>query len=57
MWVHVHIGGAPGLLTTKESSCVCADREVLLDLRIGPLVSLLQQRSASAISFVLGVSG
>ena len=32
-------------------------REVFLDLGIGPLVSLLQQRSASATSFVLGVSG
>ena len=36
----------------------CADREVFLDLRSGHLISLLQQSSASATSFVLGgVSG
>ena len=44
-------------LTPKEPSCACADREVFLDLRSGHLISFLQQSSASATSFVLGVSG
>ena len=45
---------APPFLTSKEPACACADREVLLDLKSGHLISLLLQSSASAISFVLG---
>ena len=26
LWVHVHTVGAPCLLTTKESSCICAEK-------------------------------
>ena len=52
------VGGAPPpFLTPKEPSCACADREVFLDLRPGHLISLLQQNSALATNFVLGVSG
>ena len=48
--------GSP-FLTRKKPSCPCADREVFLDLKGGHLISLLLQSSASATSFVLGVSG
>ena len=54
---HLLWGGAPPFLTPKEPSCACADRVVFLDLRSGHLISLLQQSSASAPTFVLGVSG
>ena len=47
----------PPFLTRKKPSCPCADREVFLDLKGGHLISLLLQSSASATSFVLGVSG
>ena len=47
----------PHFLTRKKPSCACADREVFLDLRGGHLILLLQQISAPATSFVLGVSG
>ena len=47
----------PPFLTSKEPSCAYADREAFLGLRIGHLISLLQQSSASATCFVLGVSG
>ena len=50
------MGWCPLLLTSKEPFCACADREVFLDLRSGHLISFLQQSSASATSFVLGVS-
>ena len=57
-YVHTYYEVAtPPFLTPKEPSCACADREVFLDLRSGHLISLFQQSSASATSFVLGVSG
>ena len=56
---HLLLDRTPFLFDPQEAcaSCTCADREVLLDLRSVCLVSLLQQSSASATSFVLGVSG
>ena len=45
----------PPFLTPGKPSCSCTDREVFLDLRRGHSISLLQQVSASATSFVLGV--
>ena len=57
--VHVHTDygvAPPPFLTPKEPSCTCADGEVFLDLRSGHLISLLQHSSASATSFVFGVS-
>ena len=44
------------VVTPKEPACTYTDREVSLDLRSGHLIASLQQRSASATSFVLGVS-
>ena len=41
----------------QEAFCACADRDFFLDLRSEHHISLLQQSSASASSFVLGVSG
>ena len=53
-FVHTYYGVAlPPFLTPKEPYCTCADREVFLDLRRGPFISLFQHSSAS----VLGVSG
>ena len=42
-------------LTLNKPSCTCVDRDVLL--RSGHCISLLQQSSVFATSFVLGVSG
>ena len=50
-------GVAPSYMTPRKPSCACADREVLLDLKSGHLISLLQQSSAPATSSALGVSG
>ena len=44
--------GTSSILTPKEPSCTCADREVFL----GRVTSLFQQSSAPSTSFVLGVS-
>ena len=56
-FVHTCYGVVPPpFLTPKEPSCTCADREVFLDFRSGPLFSLLQQSSASATSFLLGLA-
>ena len=41
----------------QEPSYTCTDREVLLDLRNGYLISVLWQNSALASNLVLGVSG
>ena len=60
LWVRVHTYfwmAPPPFSTPKEPPCTRADTEVFLDLRSGLFISLLQQKSASASSFVLGVSG
>ena len=67
MYVHTYYGVvsppfppplfAPPSFDPQGASCACADREVFLDLKSGRLISLLQQSSASATSFVLGGSG
>lgn len=44
------------VVAPKEPAFTGTDREVLPDLKSGHLISSLQQRSASATSFVLGVS-
>ena len=40
MSTHYGVAASP-FLTSKEPSCACADREVLLDLKSGHLISLL----------------
>ena len=60
LWVHVHTYfgvGPPPFSIPKEPPCTCTDMEVFLDLRSGHFISLLQQKSASASRFVLGISG
>ena len=67
LWAHVHTYYgvvSPPTWTTKETSCACAVLEASLDLRslissssLFLLICLPQQSSASATSFVLGVSG
>ena len=56
---HLLLDRTPFLFDPQEAcaSCAIADREVHLDLRSECLVSVRQQSSASATSFVLGVSG
>ena len=51
------MGWHPLLFDPQEPSYTCADREVLLDLRNGYLISVLWQNSALASNLVLGVSG
>ena len=54
---HLLWGGTSSLFDPQEAFCACADRDFFLDLRSEHHISLLQQSSASASSFVLGVSG
>ena len=57
LWGYTYYGVVSSpFLTPKESPCAYAGREVFLDLRSGHLISLLQQSSASATGFVLGLS-
>ena len=51
------MGRGPSLFDPQVIFSACADRKVFLDLRSGHFISLLQQSSASATSFDLGVSG
>ena len=51
------MGRGPSLFDPQVTFSACADRKVFLDLRSGHFISLLQQSSASATSFDLGVSG
>ena len=52
---HLLWDGAPSLFGHQGRGFLPLYREVFLDLRSGPLISLLSQTSASATRFVLGV--
>jgi len=54
---HLLWDGAPSLFDLQGAFLHMCRRKVFLDLRSRHLISLLQQSSASATSFVLGMSG